>query len=192
MMSEREEKMRDSYSRYEFRVGTEDVLERRSFGRFEVIRTKLGIMYSTWSGYHIWTEEYAVDMDGKAREKGLHAWLRGLLEEAGRCDDAVYASSPAADGITHKEVFDAMVVMTEANLAYPMTAFIDEERAMRFSIEYMKWLRESAENLQEVLSSSPTSDDDRAVLAEENASAINRDHLEAQARAEGLINENMG
>lgn len=115
---------------YEFAVRAEDVRERRSFGRFEVVMTKDGAMYKNWTGYHIWVSRYAVLPDGRMAEKGLYQWLDALVSLARQVEIEEKGQS----------LLDCMAVMTEANLSYPMTAFMDEDRAVKFSIDYMNWL----------------------------------------------------
>lgn len=122
---------------YEFALLGEDVRERRSFGRYEVVMAKGGAMYKNWTGYHIWVSRYAVLPDGRTAEKGLYQWLDALVSVARQVE---------ATG-KGQEVLDCMSVMTEANLSYPMTAFMDEERAVKFAIDYMKWLMAKYEEL---------------------------------------------
>ena len=65
---------------YEFRIADGEVTARVHFGAFELIKTKRGIMFKTYTGFHVWTTPYATGLDGKAHPKSLYAWLDNLIE----------------------------------------------------------------------------------------------------------------
>ena len=136
---------------YEFRIADGEVTERVHFGAFEIVKTKRGIMFKTYTGFHVWTTPYAVGLDGKAQPKSLYAWLDNLIE-AKKAYKGHESEPFGGGGHTKGEILESMVVLTQANLVYPLTAFIDEERATKFALEYMEWLKKQQEKLAEAMS----------------------------------------
>ena len=136
---------------YEFRIASGEVGERVHFGAFELIKTKRGIMFKTYTGFHVWTTPYATGLNGKAHPKSLYAWLDNLIEAKKTYEG--HESEPFDEsGHTKGEILESMVVLTETNMIAPLTAFIDEERATKFALEYMEWLKKQQEKLAEAMS----------------------------------------
>lgn len=133
---------------YEFKISSSQVTERVHFGGFELIRTKSGIMFKTYTGFHIWVTPYAMGLDGKAHPKSLYAWLDNLIDVK-KAYDGHEGEPFDENGRTKGEILEAMVIMTQSNLMAPLTSFIDEERATKFSLEYMEWLAKMQARLEE-------------------------------------------
>lgn len=147
-----------------------ELLERREFGSFAVLRTGRGIFYENYTGYHIWTTAYATWIDGTPREKNLYAWLKHLMEFAARADadpDGEYEDT----GMTNKDFLNYMSLMAESILSYPMVAFSDLDRAVEFAGKHIRWLRERAEELQSQATTGrlSTDDADERIMAEDRA-----------------------
>lgn len=155
-----------------FSLPDEEIAERMSFGRFEVIKSKRGMMYKNYTGYHVWTTPYAVGVDGTAHEGSLYMWLSNLMDFATKCEgrknevyDMSEKSSDMSEGeespvaYTYGDMLDSMVIMTEAVMTHPMTAFTDLDKCQEFSTEYIKWLGEQQELLAKTMSSDAPEED---------------------------------
>lgn len=174
-------------SKFEFRIGSGEVLERQHFGAFELVKTRRGIMFKTYTGFHVWTTPYAAGLDGKARQKSLYAWLDNLIE-AKKAYEGHEGEAFGDSGRTKGEVLEAMVIMTEANLAAPLTAFVDEERASGFALEYMAWLNGMQERLAEAMSAPAPAEDPKADAEEgDGASLMGEAAQLAEAVQEGGV-----
>lgn len=123
------------------------VVERCDIGAFSIILTTRGAMFETYTGYHVWTTPYSASAYTEASEKTLYRWLKELVNlshKAAADPDGEYA---AGTGITNKEMLQNAAIIVEANLLHPITAFLDEDRATKFAIEYMEWLTKTGEEL---------------------------------------------
>ena len=150
-----------SGTKYEFRIEEGEVLRRVGFGSFEVIKTKRGIMFKTYTGFHIWTTPYAMGVDGKAQPKNLYAWLDNLIEfkeAVSGHEDESFGDSGQSKG----DVLEALKILTEANLVMPVTAFVDEGRAQEAALSYMRWLKDMQDGLREAMSSPLPEEDVKA------------------------------
>lgn len=143
---------------YEFKITSGEVTERVHFGAFELIKTKRGIMFKTYTGFHVWTTPYAMGLDGKAHPKSLYAWLDNLIEAKKTYEG--HEKEPFGDsGHTKGDILESMVVLTETNMIAPLTAFINEDRATKLALEYIEWLKKQQEKLAEAMSA-PVEDED--------------------------------
>ena len=64
--------MRRKKKSYEFMIASGEVAERVHFGAFELIKTKRGIMFKTYTGFHVWTTPYATGLDGADTPKARY------------------------------------------------------------------------------------------------------------------------
>lgn len=173
---------------YEFFLRNKDIIERANFGRFEIIKTKQGIMFKNYTGFHVWTTPYAVGTDGKAHETSLYEWMDELLDMnnayKGHEDEPVAEDSKYTKG----DVMNAMRIATEANLIRPMTAFIDRDKAFQQAEEHMKWLNEMQEKLKETMENplQEETDEDLRKNAEAEAKAENMETLANMAKEEDI------
>lgn len=132
-----------------------DLLEKVHFGSFAVVLTSRGVLFETYTGYHVWTTPFVTDKDGVVREKSLYSWLINLVEfyhaSKDHPDDPVEGISADADGniITNSEMLEHLKVVTEANLMQPVSVFIDADRAVSAAIDYEKWLTDCYKKLIE-------------------------------------------
>lgn len=167
---------------YEFIIQSKDVIEREHFGRFEVIKTKKGIMFKNYTGYHVWTTPYAVGTDGKAHETSLYSWLDELLQMKRAYTG--HEDEPLTEGVEYKkgDVLQAMIITTEANLINPMVVFLDRDKATQNASEQIKWMNEMAKKLQETMDA-PAPEEDLKADAEFNAK------MEAQETINEMLKE---
>lgn len=168
----------------EYSVPFGTILERRTFPSFALTKTSRGILFETYTGYHVWSTPYVTDQSGVLRAKSLHAWLSLLLEVASKCDesaDELYPGLPVGDSMTYGDLLAVLRIVTETNLLHPVTAFVDEKRAADFSTSYMDWLKERASELERAMSSISRGDD-----AEMRASALMEREVEVREIMGGL------
>lgn len=152
-----------------FEVGSEYVVpfgtlvERRCFSSFAVTRTSRGMLFETYTGYHVWTTPYVAGVGGDVvRVKSLHGWLSLLLDVAGKSEldrDALYPGLPDDAAMSYGEMLDAMLIITECNLLHPVTAFVDGDRSVECSRRYMEWLGKQSAALSEAMSGDAADDD---------------------------------
>lgn len=131
----------------EFCIKTSEVLERENFGSFELIKTKGGIMFKNYTGFHVWTTRYAVGYDRKVGEYTLYQALDELFRLKKLAAEAPYADY--VDGLSNKAAFVNLSIVVQANLTQPMTIFQDKRKATENACKYMDWLKEMEEKLKE-------------------------------------------
>jgi len=146
---------------YEFIIPTEDVVWREVFDRFEIVKTKRGMLFKTYTGYSVFVTRYAVGVDGEAHDTSLYGWL----EEAVALHRMYrgHEDEPLSDGAaeTKGDLLSAVRITTEANLLYPYTVFTDRDLAMRKAGEYMEWLGRKMKELDDSMSA-PSQEEDMA------------------------------
>lgn len=150
------------------------LLRRCRFSHFSLLVTERGVLFESYTGYHIWTTPFVTGLDGTTSEKSLYVWLmrlvelRDAVESSGR--DVPYEGADMSSG----DVLDAMVLLTECNLMEPQVVFLDIARASERALSYMAWLRSQMESLGEVMSGSVTGDvkDDERILSEDMSSIV--------------------
>jgi hypothetical protein len=170
-------------------VDKRDVEKVVDFGRFIVVVTKDGVIYHTHIGLEIRCKMWLLNTDGKAVEGSLCAWLLNLVamkEESEGKESELY---PYAGTATYGDILDYMVIMTEANLQYPIVAFTDMKEATEFAEKRLNWLGDMLKKLEEV-SGQPVKEEaimDMKANFEHGASAILGEQAEStlKERTEG-------
>jgi len=87
--------------------------------------------------------------------------------------------------VTYQDMLDSMVIITEANITHPITAFTDADDAARFAKDKMDYLGRMQKELETVMNTpvSEESDEDlkknfehgqQAILSEQAAEALNQ------------------
>lgn len=159
-------KQKENFVPFNFAIKNEDIIERKAFGSFEVIKTDKGIMFKSYTNYHVWTSPYAVDKEGKAVYNSLYRWLDNLLKSKNAVEEGKKLN---IGGVSDEDILDFETILTESILLHPLTAFVDVDRASQFALDYMEWLKNkqnelsaSMENLTE-----ESSDDVEKFTAEE-------------------------
>lgn len=151
---------------YTFSIAAEEVLRRVNFGTFEVILTKRGAMFKTYTGYHIWCTPYAANAEGKASTKTLYAWLMHLIELKDACSDKKFAGMTFTDEVkyTNEDYFNAMCTITEANLSKPLTIFVDAKYAQEEAFRQLDWLSMQAKALEESMSEYKATEEENQII----------------------------
>lgn len=134
----------------EFDILPSDVIKRENFGGFELIKTKKGIMFKNYTGYHVWTTQYAVGIDGKAHEYSLYAALDELFELKKLAEKK--PKGLVVEGVTNKDIYESKCIVVQANLTKPVTVFTDVQLAIKSAKEYMDWLNSKQKDLAESMS----------------------------------------
>lgn len=176
-------KKKDMNKLREFSIASKDITEVADFGSFEIIKTKQGVMFKTYRGYHVWCTPYVTDLEGKAQYNSLYAWQMNLME-AKKAYDGEHRDEPLPDlGITKGDMLDAMKIITEVNLMHPVTAFVDADEAASYASKRMEWMGEMQEKLEEAMRATVTeeTEEDIKANAEHDLKAI-----EGEAIAEML------
>lgn len=163
-----------------FQVNENEVIDCTDFGSFEVVRTKRGIMFRTYTGYHIWTSPYAVGVDGTPHHNSLYSWLDNLVEMSkaysGHEDEIFDKDNP---DITTGDILESQKIMTVANLTMPLTIFIDPDKAADAANSYMKWLDDMQNKLLATIGGGVPDDINEAEYAIERTKAEVSDTLES-------------
>lgn len=128
-------------------IDKKKVKEVADFGGFYVVVLKDEVIFRTHAGFEIRTKAWIRNMDGSVAETSLYTWLCNLVAMKNEIKGKEDETFPETD-VTNKDVFDSMVIMTEANLTYPMAAFTDSDRAAKFANEHLAWLRQKSEELE--------------------------------------------
>lgn len=153
---------------YEFIIKSDDVIERVPFGSFEIIRTKQGMVFKTFTGFSVFVSRYAVASDGEAHDTSLFSWLDELIQM--KKDFSGHESEPFSDGVnyTKGDLLRAYEITTEANLTRPMTVFIDRDYAMEEGNRYLQWFVGMMQKYA-AITNSPAPEEDPKKDAEFNA-----------------------
>lgn len=157
---------------YTFSIAAEEVLRRVNFGTFEVILTKRGAMFKTYTGYHIWCTPYVSDSRGTSVYKNLYSYLVNLVEQKDECEKRGeelirYTDTGELSEITYNDYLALQKNVAEANLLKPLTVFTDEEYAYREAKEYYRWLTESMETLAQSMQEYKASEVDNERIEQE-------------------------
>lgn len=171
-----------SKANYIFDIKPSEILEQENFGSFEVVKTKRGIMFKTYTGYHVWTTPYAVGTDGKAHETSLYRWLDELLAIQGSYAGHESEKLNEEQDVTKGDVIDTYRIVTMANLTRPMAVFTDRDYAMQEAQRYMDWLKSQMEILGNA--EPPAPEDDEKANAEYNASVEAAETMQEMLKGE--------
>lgn len=160
---------------YTFSISAEDVLRRVDFGTFEVILTKRGAMFKTYTGYHIWCTPYVSDTKGTSAYKNLYSYLVNLVAQKDECDAkgeelVRYTDTEELSDITYNDYLALQKNIAEVNLLKPLTVFVDHEYAYREAKEYYRWLTEAMETLASSSEEYKASEEDNERIEQEEIS----------------------
>ena len=147
---------------FEFIIESKSVIDRENFGAFEVIKTKEGILYKNYTGYRVWTTPYAVGTDGKAHATSMYAWLDNLINTARAFKGKEKEPFFNEGDITKGDMLESEKIITEVNMTYPMTAFIDVDKATMFAKDYIEWLDSKQKELLKIANEQTSEEDVKA------------------------------
>lgn len=122
----------------------------QDFGRFLVVLLKDSAVYHSYSGYEIRCNAWSRGVVSKTERASLYEWLVNLVGMKEAC--ATYGKEDYPEtGMSYNDLLDTMVIMTEANLTHPITAFTDVDAAAKFANEYITWLGDKMKALGETM-----------------------------------------
>ena len=86
---------------------------------------------------------------------------------------------------TYADILDSMIIMTEANLCHPTTAFVDMDEAVKFANERLNWLLAKSKELENTINTAVKEeseedlkknfeDGQEAIIAEQVAKELNK------------------
>lgn len=150
-------KKETEYKGFEFIIEEKDVLKRADFGAYYVVLCKQGALFSTYTGYKVFTTQYAVGSNGKVCDTSLYTWLRELVEFKENITGK--ENNIFVDNITNADMLEGMVMTTVANIMKPMAVFTDYNEAQKEAMRYLDWLETSAKDLQTAESTTPPEED---------------------------------
>lgn len=127
-----------------------------NFGHFMVVITNSEAIYHSFSGYEVRAKAWVVGIDAKAGEASLYVWLSNLVDMQEVVKGKESEPYPETGGSTYQDVLDTMVIITEANICYPMVAFTDADEAGKFASRRLDWMMEQEKKLEEAASANLT------------------------------------
>lgn len=163
-------------------IDKKKVKEVADFGGFFVVLLKDEAIFHTHAGFEIRCKAWIRTMDGTVAETTLYNWLTNLVAMKNEIKGKESEIYPETDA-TNQDILDSMVIMTEANLCYPMSAFTDADRASKFASEHLAWMSKMTEEMENAMNAEvkeETEEDlkknfihgEEAVLAEQIANSI--------------------
>lgn len=132
----------------EFDILARDVIQRENFGGFELIKTKKGIMFKNYTGYHIWISKYSaasVGLDGKAHEFCLYLAMDELFSLKKKAEQD--PGGIIVDGVTNESFYNSKAIVLESNLLRPLVVFTDEMESLKSAKEYLAWMDKKQKEL---------------------------------------------
>ena len=144
----------------EFDILASDVIKRENFGGFELIKTKKGIMFKNYTGYHIWISKYSaasVGLDGKAHEFCLYLAMDELFSLKKKSEQD--PNGIIVDGVTNETFYNSKVIVLQSNLLRPLVVFTDEMESLKSAKEYLAWMDKKQKELAKSMSNLKEEDD---------------------------------
>ena len=132
----------------EFDVLASDIIQRENFGGFELVKTKKGIMFKNYTGYHVWISKYSaasVGLDGKAHEFCLYLAMDELFELKKKAEQE--PNGIIVDGVTNETFYNSKVIVLQSNLLRPLVVFTDEMESLKSAKEYLAWMDKKQKEL---------------------------------------------
>lgn len=133
-------------------VNEKDVVNITDFGRFFVVLLKDEAIFHTHLGFEVRIKRWGgVDLNGEALPTTTYTWLENLVDMAKETKTKANELFPETDE-TYQDMLDAMIIITEANITFPMTAFADADEAGKFASERIKYLTSMQDKLETIMS----------------------------------------
>ena len=132
----------------EFDIIASDVIQRENFGGFELVKTKRGIMFKNYTGYHIWISKYSsssVGINGKAHEFCLYLAMDELFELKKKAEKE--PNGIIVDGVTNETFYNSKAIVLQSNLLRPLVVFTDEMESLKSAKEYLAWMDKKQKEL---------------------------------------------
>lgn len=133
-------------------INEKDVVNITDFGRFFVVLLKDEAIFHTHLGFEVRIKRWGgVDLNGEALPTTTYTWLENLVDMAKETKTKANELYPETEA-TYQDMLDTMVIITEANITFPMTAFVDAETAGKFASERIKYLTDMQDELDTIMS----------------------------------------
>lgn len=158
------------------------------FGRFIVVLLKDGAIFHTHIGLEVRCKRWVTNLEGKANDASLFMWLANLVDMKHETKGKENLQFPGTD-TTYADVLDSMIIMTEANLCHPTTAFVDMDEAVKFANERLNWLLTKSKELENTINTAVKEeseedlkrnfeDGQEAIIAEQVAKELKKDTVQ--------------
>lgn len=143
------------------------------FGRFIVVLLKDEVIFHTHIGMEIRCKRWVTNLEGKANDASLFTWLANLVDMKREAKGKENLNFPETD-TTYADMLDSMIIMTEANLCHPVTAFVDMDEAVKFANERLNWLLVKSKELEGAINTAAEeeSEEDLKKIFEDGQKAI--------------------
>ena len=143
------------------------------FGRFIVVLLKDEAIFHTHIGMEIRCKRWVTNLEGKANDASLFTWLANLVDMKREAKGKENLNFPETD-TTYADMLDSMIIMTEANLCHPVTAFVDMDEAVKFANERLSWLLAKSKELEGAIDAAveEESEEDLKKIFEDGQKAI--------------------
>lgn len=121
------------------------------FGRFIIVLLKDEAIFHTHIGLEVRCKRWVTNLEGKANDASLFMWLANLVDMKHETKGKENLQFPGTD-TTYADMLDSVIIMTEANLCHPTTAFVDMDEAVKFANERLNWLLTKSKELENIIS----------------------------------------
>lgn len=165
----------------------------QDFGRFLVVLLNDCAVYHSYTGFEIRCNAWCKGMASEAKQASLYEWLVNLVGMKEACVKHGKENYPET-GMSYSDLLDTMIIMTEANLTHPITAFTDVDAAAKFANDYIKWLGEKMKELGETIDkeAEAESTEDLKNNFEQGLNAINKERTVVMLKDIQKENERLG
>ena len=133
-------------------IDEKKVVSVTDFGSFFIVLLKDGAIYHTHIGYEVRCKRWVMGIKGDSFDAALYSWLFNLVEMKNSIKGKEEELFPGTDR-TNKDMLDFSVVITEANMLHPVSAFVDADEAAKFASERLDFLRGQSEKLEAAMNS---------------------------------------
>lgn len=158
------------------------------FGRFIVVLLKDEAIFHTHIGLEVRCKRWVTNLEGKANDASLFMWLANLVDMKHETKGKENLKFPETD-TTYADMLDSMIIMTEANLCHPTTAFVDMDEAVKFANERLNWLLTKSKELENTINTAVKEeseedlkknfeDGQEAIIAEQVAKELKKDTVQ--------------
>lgn len=165
----------------------------QDFGRFLVVLLKDSAVYHSYTGFEIRCNAWCRGMSSETKRASLYEWLVNLVGMKEACIKHGKENYPET-GMSYNDLLDTMVIVTEANLTHPITAFTDVDEAAKFANEYIAWLGDKMKELGDTMDkeAKEESSEDLKKDFEHGLEAINKDGANEVLKDIQKANERLG
>ena len=133
-------------------INRKDVESVTDFGHFFIVILKDCAIFHTHIGFEARFKRWGgVDLNGEALPTTTYTWLENLVDMAKETKTKANELYPETEE-TYQDMLDAMIIITEANITFPMTAFADADEAGKFASERIKYLTSMQDKLETIMS----------------------------------------